>query len=123
MARNPDFSLKKLGEATALGLVDVGLEKVDDAMGLSFPVDALTIGRTLLFFGGLAANALTDKAAPYTEALYIAEEPLFIRSLCKGVGLVADYQGVPTREAIELRLRSAGQSITPPSRRAAVQFR
>jgi hypothetical protein len=85
-------------------------------------LNAQTIGRAGLFFVGLAANALTDKASDYTETLWIAEEPLLIRSIFKGAGIIADYQGVPGKEAIELRLRSSGQSImAPPS--SKVQFR
>ena len=120
---NDKFSLKKLGETTALGLLDVGLEKVNEATGMSFPLDALTMGRGLLWAGGLIANALTDKGHDYTETLYIAEEPLFIRTLFKAAGVIADYETVPTKGQIELRLRQAGQDVPPrlPGGRAQIR--
>ena len=108
------LNLKKLGETTGLGLLDVGLDKLDEEMGLEFPLNAQTIGRAGLFIVGLAANALTDKASDYTETMWIAEEPLVIRSIFRGAGVIADFQGAPSKDAIELRLRPAGQSIAPP---------
>jgi hypothetical protein len=115
------LNLKKLGETTALGLLDIGLEKIDEAMGLSFPLNAQTVGRGGLFAVGLIADAL-EKGHEYTETMWIAEEPLLIRTLAKAGGVIADYQEAPSKGAIELKLRSAGQTITPPKGPRA-QFR
>jgi hypothetical protein len=125
VALNRRFSLKKLGETTALGLVDVGFEKLNEAMGLTFPFDALTLGRAGLFVVGLAADALMNEGSrthPYTETLWIAEEPLLIRTIMKAGGVIADYQSAPSRDSIELKLRQQGQYITPPKGPKA-QFR
>jgi hypothetical protein len=108
------LKLKKLGEATAVGLVDIGLEKLDEAMGFVKPFNALTLGRAAMFGAGVVLNALTDKAAEYTETLYIASEPLLIRSIAGMVGVIPDAQEAPSRAAIEMRLRRThGQPIFP----------
>jgi hypothetical protein len=113
------FNLKKLGVGAGVGLLDIGLEKIDESQGLSAPLNAQTIGRIGLFAIGLIGSAM-GKYEEILETVYIAEEPLLIRSAAKLGGLITDYAEAPSREAIELRLRSAGQAA-PPMRRA--QFR
>lgn len=121
------LKLKKLGTATGLTALDIVLKKVDETYGhtiLGVPT-ATTIARAGLFALGLIGDALVDedsKLHPYFETMYIAEEPLLGGTLAKGAGLVADYEGAPSREAIELRLRSAGQNL-PPRIPGRVQFR
>jgi len=118
--------LVKLGEAAGLGLLDIGLEKIDEQMGLGFPANALTIGRAALFGVGLVGDLLVKESSrlhPYLETMYIAETPLLIRTVAKAAHLVADYQDAPSREAIELRLRSAGQVLPPRIPGAIAQFR
>lgn len=113
------LKLKKLGEATAVGLVDIGLEKLDEAMGLVKPFNALTLGRIGMFGAGIVLNALTDKGAEYTETLYIASEPLLIRSIAGMAGIIPDAQEAPSRAAIEMRLRRAhAQPLFPVGRQA-----
>lgn len=110
------LKLVKLGEAAALGLVDVGFEKLDEKMGLGFPGNSITLGRAGLFLVGLIGDAMVrdgSKYHPYLETMYIAETPLLIRTAFKAGGVIADYQAAPSREAIELRLKSAGQYIGP----------
>ena len=114
------FNLKKLGVGAGVGLLDIGLEKLDESQGWVAPANALTAGRAALFALGLIGSAM-GKYEEILETVYIAEEPLLIRSLAKLGGLVGEFAEAPSREAIELRLRSAGQAITPPMRRA--QFR
>jgi len=99
--------LKILGEATAVGLIDVGLEKLDSEMGLVKPFNALTMGRAAMFIAGLGLNALTDKGSDYTEALYVASEPLLIRSIFSNLGVIPDSQMAPSKHAIELRMAAA----------------
>lgn len=99
------LKVKILGEATALGLADVGLEKLDEEMGLIKPWNSLTLGRAGLFAAGIILNALTDKASEYTQALYVAEEPLLIRTIFSIAGVIPDAQPAPSRAAIEMRLR------------------
>jgi len=114
------IALKKLGVAGLAGLADIGLEKLDE----SFPIEApiarpiQTIGRAGLFLVGLAGNYMVREGSKWAEpleTLMIAEEPLLIRSIAKGIGVIADYAEVPSRDSIELRLRRAGQVI-PPTR-------
>lgn len=108
------LKLKKLGEATAVGLIDIGLEKLDESMGLVKPFNALTLGRAGMFGAGLLLNALTDKGSEYTETLYIAAEPLLIRSIASSFGVIPDAQGAPTKAMIEMRLnRNHGQPTFP----------
>jgi len=113
-------NLKKLGIGAGVGILDIGLEKVDEATGMVAPLNAQTIGRAGLFALGLIGSAM-GKYEETLETLYVAEEPLVIRSIAKLVGFVTEYAEAPSREAIELRLRQAGQAITPTMRRA--QFR
>lgn len=120
------FHLVKAGEAAVVGLVDIGLEKIDESTGMSFPLNAITIGRAGLWAVGFLGSALvreTSKYAEHLETLFIAEEPLLIRTIAKAANVIADYAGVPSREAIELRLKSAGQTIVPPVPGGTVQFR
>lgn len=113
------LKLKKLGEATAVGLIDIGLEKLDESMGLVKPFNALTLGRAGMFGAGLILNALTDKGSEYTETLYIAAEPLLIRSIASSFGVIPDAQSAPTKAMIEMRLRrNHGQPTFPIGGRA-----
>jgi len=99
----------KLGEGAAVGLLDIGLEKIDESQGLAAPMNAQTLGRAGLFVAGLIGSAVTTgRWQPHLENIMLAEEPLVIRSLAKLAGFVADYAEAPSREAIELRLRQAG---------------
>ena len=102
------LNLVKLGEGAAVGLLDIGLEKIDESQGLTAPLNALTLGRAGIFGVSLVGQLLTTKWHDHLETLMIAEEPLLIRSLAKLGGLITDYAEAPSREAIELRLRQAG---------------
>jgi len=106
------LKLVKLAEGAGVGLLDIGLEKLDESQGWVAPLNAQTIGRAGLFALGLIGSAL-EKPRGWTEHLetiMIAEEPLLIRSLAKLGGIIADYAEAPSREAIELRLRQAGST-------------
>jgi hypothetical protein len=95
-------------------------------MGLGFPLNAGTLSRVGLFATGLIGDLLVkedSRAHKYLETMYIAETPLVIRTAFKAGGVIADYQAVPSREAIELRLKQAGQSIPPRVPGVGVQFR
>lgn len=102
-------NLKKLGIGAGVGLLDIGLEKIDESQGLTAPLNALTLGRAGLFAVGLIGSAM-GKYEEILETVYIAEEPLLIRSLAKLGGLITDYAEAPSREAIELRLRQSGRA-------------
>jgi len=116
------LKLVKLAEGAGVGLLDIGLEKLDEMQGWTAPMNAQTVGRAGLFALGLIGSAMGKPArwVDHLETLYIAEEPLLIRSLAKLGGLIADYAEAPSREAIELRLRQAGQIIP---RGARARFR
>jgi len=103
------IALKKLGIGALAGFVDIGLEKLDEAVLIEAPFakPIQTVGRAGLFLAGLGLNYM-GKWPEVTETLMIAEEPLLIRSLAKLGGVIADYAETPSREAIELRLRQAG---------------
>lgn len=81
------IKLVKLVEAGAVGGLDIALEKLDEKMGLYCkPVNVQAIGRAGLFALGLVGNALVKETSKWSEpfeTLYIAEEPLLIRSLFK----------------------------------------
>ena len=102
------LNLVKLAEGAGVGLLDIGLEKIDESQGLVAPLNALTLGRAGIFGVSLVGQLLTTKWHDHLETLMIAEEPLLIRSLAKLGGLITDYAETPSREAIELRLRQAG---------------
>jgi len=116
------LKLVKLVEGAGVGLLDIGLEKLDEMQGWAAPMNAQTIGRAGLFAVGLIGSALERPKRwwEHLETIMIAEEPLLIRSLAKLGGLIAEYAEAPSKEAIELRLRQAGQ-IIPRGPRA--QFR
>jgi len=105
--------LVKVVEGAGVGVLDIALEKIDESQGWAAPLNAQTIGRAGLFLLGLGGSAMGlggGKWEPHLETLYIAEEPLLIRSIAKMVGLVGEYAEAPSREAIELRLRQAGRA-------------
>jgi len=104
------LKLVKLGEGAAVGLIDIGLEKLDESQGWVAPMNAQTLGRAGLFALGLVGSALERPRGwtEHLETLMIAEEPLLIRSAAKLAGVIAEYAEAPSREAIELRLRQAG---------------
>jgi len=102
------LNLVKLAEGATVGLLDIGLEKIDESQGLVAPLNAQTIGRIGIFGASLVGQLVTDKWHDHLETLMVAEEPLVIRSLAKLGGIIADYAEAPSREAIELRLRQAG---------------
>jgi len=113
------IALEKLGVGAIAGLADIGLEKIDE----SFPIEApiarpiQTVGRAALFLVGLAGSYMVKEGSKWVEpleTLMVAETPLVIRSIAKGIGFIADYSGAPSREAIELRLR--GGQVIPPTR-------
>jgi len=115
------LKLVKLAEGAGLGLLDIALEKIDESQGLVAPMNAQTIGRAGLFGLGLAGTAMGlggAKWEPHLETIMIAEEPLLIRSLLKITGLIGEYAGAPSREAIELRLRQAGRGVAGQLRTA-----
>jgi len=115
------IALKKLGIGAGVGILDIATEKIDESQGLVAPMNTRTAQRVGLFAAGLIGS-LFAKSPSWIEALetvMVAEEPLVIRSLANLGGLIADYAEAPSREAIELRLRSSGQQVP----RQQVQFR
>lgn len=107
------IKLVKLAEGAGVGLLDIGLEKLDESQGWVAPANAITVGRAGIFGASLIGQLLLREGSkwhPHLETLMIAEEPLLIRSLAKLGGLIADYAEAPSREAIELRLRQAGKA-------------
>lgn len=120
------IKLVKVVEAGAVGGLDIGLEKIDESQGLVAPASAQFIGRAGLFALGLVGSAMGlggAKWEPHLETLYIAEEPLLIRSLAKLGGMIGEYAEAPSREAIELRLRQAGGRGTSPQLITKARFR
>jgi len=116
------LKLVKVLEGAGVGVLDIGLEKLDESQGWVAPANAQTIGRAAGFAAGLIGTMRlsdTHKWYPYLETLMIAEEPLLIRSLVKLTGLIGEYAEAPSREAIELRLRQAGGRGVSPQLKTA----
>ena len=84
------LKLKILGEATAVGLIDIGGQEIGRNHGSNKSIQLKTLGRAAMFAGGVILNAMTDKASAYTEALYVASEPLLIRSIANLFGVIPD---------------------------------
>ena len=104
------LKLVKVGVAAVPGIIDV----VEDIMD----VDPVWVHATRLGeFGVGLVGSLLAKRAPWEEpleALMLASEPLAIKSIYSLV--TGAMEGAPaTKEAIELKLKRAGQVI-PPTR-------
>lgn len=78
------LKLRKLGEAAAVGFVDIALEKISPT--------ALNLGRGAIFATAAILNATTEKFNEDTETVYLAETPLLIRSVANALGAITDFK-------------------------------